>query len=166
MSDDITQMEHLTVIPQNIIDDHKNDKIQFVALLDEMRKTLVQTDKLMQLYRLKNIGFYLAYIAARKVRHHHLKRKLVVVDTETTTGILELLILDKTNVEPLGGVKLMIAALNLVTESDEDGETYTDCIAPATYQGKLMMDGYTTIDFDFVIEAGKTCSKQFLMVNS
>ena len=165
LNDDVTQMEHLTVIPQNIIDEHKNDKVQFAALMDEMRKTLVQIDKLMQLYRLKNMNFYLAYTAARKVRHHHLKRKLAVVDTETTTGILELLILDKTTEEPLAGAKLMVAALNLVVESDEDGETYTDCIAPATYQAKMMMDGYATIDFDFVIEAGKTCSKQFLMVN-
>ncbi|MEI8201546.1 MAG: hypothetical protein WCH34_00925 [Bacteroidota bacterium] len=164
LADDITKMGQLTAIPQDMIDQHAIDNKLFNDHLDLMRKKFrEQIDKAMQIYRIKNINFFMAYTAARKVRHHHLKRKLKEVDLETTTGTLELLILEKTTLEPMVGVKLVVALLNLVAESDEDGETYTDEIKPGTYQGKLFFDGYQTIDFEFVIEAGKTCTLQFQM---
>lgn len=160
----ITEMEKAAVIPQQIIDQHKIDKKKFDDHLTMCRKFLdKQMDKGMQIYRIKNINFYMAYTAARKVRHYHVKRKTTEVDLETTTGILELLVFDKSTAMPLPNVKLVVAALNLVTNTDEDGETYSDKLIPGKYQGKLFCDGYKTIDIEIIIEAGKSCTKQFLM---
>lgn len=164
LTTDQTQIESIPLVPQNMIDQHKNDNTLLVSEIDIMRAILdKQIDKAMQIYRIKNLPFYLAYTAARKVRHHHLKRKLPVADTETTTGILELLVLEKNTESPLSGVKLLISRLNLIMESDQDGETYTDKLTPGNYQAKLSSEGYKDIEFVFVIEAGKTCTLQFLM---
>ena len=164
LNDDLSKLETDTLAPQNIKDKHKNDNILFEELLKGIRSLFdKQIDRLMQIYRLKNIELYLAYTAARKVRHHHLKRKLTNIDTETSTGILELLVLDKETLEPLAGVQLLVLLLNLVSTTDEEGETYDDEIAPGTYQGKLTYDGYKDLDFTITIEAGKTCTLQLLM---
>ncbi len=160
----IEKMKTASVLPQKIIDQHKNDNIQMNDHIEVCRKYLdKQLDGAMEIYRIKNMAFYLAYVASRKVRHHHMKRKAITDDAETTTGFLELLILDKISTEPIEGAMLTIAALNIETESDVDGETYNDMLPAGTYQAKLSYDGYAEVSFDFVIEAGKTCSKQFLM---
>jgi hypothetical protein len=164
IGDDLTQLETLTQVPQNMIDAHKAEKIIFVDNLDDAQKFLEeQIDKTMQQYKLKNMALYLGYLAARKVRHHHLKRKLRLPDAETTTGILETLLLFKDTLEPAAGASLVIALLNISETADAEGETYNDEIAPGTYHGKISMEGYLDIEFDFTIEVGKTCDLQFLL---
>jgi len=159
-----TNMLQLTKVPQNVIDEHKNNRQLLKAYLkDERHKLSEQMDGAMGIYKMKNLLFYLAYTAARKVRHHHLKRKFKELDVETTTGILELLVLDKLTNEPLPGAQLLIASLNIVETFDEDGETYNDKIAPGSYQAKLFMEGYKDVEFSFVIEAGKYTTLQFVM---
>jgi len=164
LNNGVTKMESLTAIPQNMIDLHKNNKILFEDFLDGIKKILdEQLDKAMLIYKLKNMAFYLAYLAARRVRHHHLKRKPKVIDPETLTGILELMVLYKDTLDPAAGVSLVVQLLSISETTDEDGETYNDELKPGTYHGKLTMDGYKDVEFDFTIEAGKTCSLQFLM---
>lgn len=164
LTDDITQMQALTVIPQDMIDAHKATKIEFVDHMEKSKKFLdKEMDKAMELYRITNMSFYLLYIASRRTRHHHMKRKLIAPDTETTTGILELLILFKEGLGPAAGTSLVVTGLNISEIADEEGETYNDGIVPGTYHGKLSMEGYKDIEFDFTIEAGKTCMLQFLM---
>ena len=92
-----------------------------------------------------------------------MKRKAVVPDPETTTGILELLLLFKDSMEPAAGVSFVVSSLNISEISDAEGETYNDELVPGTYHGKLSLEGYKDIEFDFTIEAGKTCTLQFLM---
>lgn len=159
----IEKMETAAALPADIIDKHKNDKIMLNNHIDLCSKHLKKMDDAMEIYRVKNLAFYLAYTASRKVRHHHIKRKAKTDNAETTTGFLELLIIDKASSEAIAGAKLTIAVLNIVNESDADGETYNDMLPIGTYQAKLSLDGYAEINFDFEIEAGKTCSKQFLM---
>jgi hypothetical protein len=164
INDDLTQLETLTQVPQDMIDAHKAEKIIFVDIMDGIRKFEdEEVDKIMKQYKLKNMSFYLNYIAARKVRHHHMKRKLKLPDAETTTGTLETMLLFKDSMEPAKGASLVVAALNISITADEDGETYNDELAPGTYHGKISMEGYKDIEFDFTIEAGKTCDLQFLL---
>jgi hypothetical protein len=164
INDDLSQLETLTQVPQNMIDAHKAEKIIFVNNLDTCQKFQEeQMDKTMQQYKIKNMAFYLAYLAARKVRHHHLKRKLILPDDETTTGTLETMLLFRDTMEPAAGASLVIALLNISETADAEGETYNDEIAPGTYHGKISMEGYNDIEFDFTIEAGKTCDLQFLL---
>jgi len=122
-----------------------------------------EMEPFMEIYRQEFVEFYLAYLAARKVRHHHMKRKAKLPDLETTTGTVELLVLDKVRMEPLAGVNFMVMALNLSESTDMDGETYNDEIAPGSYAGVLSCDGYKSMSFDFVIKAGETSTLQFLM---
>ena len=117
----------------------------------------------MGMYRLTNMTLYLAYLAARRARHHHMKRKSKPVDPETTTGILELLILFKDSMEPAVGTSFVAPTLNISETADAEGETYNDALAPGSYHGKLSLEGYKDIEFDFTIEAGKTCALQFLL---
>ncbi len=164
LTDDLTQLETLTQVPQDMIDAHKAEKIIFVDHLNATNTFIEeQLDKTMKQYKIKNMAFYLSYLAARKVRHHHMKRPLVIPDPETTTGILELLVLFKDSMDPAAGVSLVVALLNISETTDAEGETYNDELAPGTYHGKLSLEGYKDIEFDFTIEAGKTCDLQFLM---
>jgi hypothetical protein len=164
IGDDLTQLETLTQVPQDMIDAHKAEKIIFVDILAGIRKFEdEQLDKTMQQYKIKNMSFYLNYIAARKVKHHHMKRKLVLPDEETTTGILEIMLLFKDTMSAAAGANVVIPLLNISETTDEDGETYNDEIAPSTYHGQISMEGYKDIEFDFTIEAGKTCDLQFLL---
>ncbi len=159
----IEKMETAAALPADIIDQHKNDKIMLDNHIDLCSKHLKKMDDAMEIYRVKNMAFYLAYTASRKLRHHHMKRKAKTGDAESSSGFLELLIIDKASSEPIAGAMLTIAALNIENESDADGETYNDMLPAGTYQAKISSDGYAEINFDFEIEAGKTCSKQFLM---
>lgn len=164
LHDDLHQLETLSKVPKNMIEAHKNTKIMFVKnLADSDKFEEEELDKTMQLYRIRNMAFYLAYTAARKARHHHTKRKFIAPDAETTTGILELMLLFKDTMEPAAGASFVVALLNISTTADEDGETYNDGLKPGTYHGQISMDGYKTIEFDFTIEAGKTCDLQFLL---
>ncbi len=160
----VTQLEQISKLPLDIIKQHANDNKLYD---DHERKTRKffekEMDPFMEIYRKVFVEFYLAYIAARKVRHHHLKRKVILPDVETTTGTIELLVLDKASMEPLAGVNLMVMSLNLSESTDGDGETYCDEIAPGSYTGTLSCEGYKSLNFDFVIKAGETSSLQFLM---
>ncbi|MEI6851493.1 MAG: hypothetical protein WCL06_01575 [Bacteroidota bacterium] len=164
LTEDITQMEALTLIPQDMIDAHKALKIQFVDHMGKSKEFLdKQMDKAMELYRITNVPFYLLYTASRKARHHHRKRKLPVPDPEATTGILELMVLFKESMDAAAGVSFIVPVLNISQTTDEDGEIYCDQLVPGTYTAKLTMDGYKSIEFEFTIEAAKTNMLQFLM---
>lgn len=164
LTNDITQMNQLALVPQDMIDAHKATKTEFVNHMAASKIFMdTQLDKAMQLYRITNMDFYLLYTASRRARHHHMKRKLPIPDPETTTGILELMVLFKDSMESAAGVNFVVALLNIAETTDEDGETYNDLLAPGTYHGKLSLEGYNDIEFDFTIEAGKTCALQFLM---
>jgi hypothetical protein len=84
-------------------------------------------------------------------------------DPETTTGILSLIVYDTGTQEPLAGVINSIPALDHSNTTDEDGEDYRDEIAPGDYQGTLFLEGYRPLNYNFTIEAGKTCSLQLYM---
>lgn len=157
-------LEKMTKLPKAIIDKRAADN----KMYDDHEKMVKkffddEMDAFMEGYRKLNMSLYLAWLAARKVRHHHLKRKPVTPDPETTTGILELLLLFKDSMEAAAGVGLVIASLSISETSDVDGEIYIDALAPGTYHAKLSLEGYNDIEFDFTIEAGKTCSLQFLL---
>ena len=157
-------MKNLTKLPAAVIAQHANDYKEYMLHEDVVRKFYdTEMDPVMGMYKLTNMTLYLAYLAARRVRHHHMKHKPIPVDPETTTGILELLLLFKDSMEPAAGVNLVVSDLNISEISDAEGETYNDLLAPGTYHAKLSMDGYKSIEFDFTIEAGKTCAMQFLM---
>jgi len=160
----VTQLEQISKLPQDIIKQHAIDNTMYEDHEKLTKKFFdKEMDAFMEIYRKEYVEFYLAYIAARKVRHHHLKRKAKLPDVEKTTGILELLVLDKVKMESLAGVNLVVMALNLSESTDVDGETYNDEIAPGTYAGVLSCDGYKSMSFDFVIKAGETSTLQFLM---
>ncbi len=160
----VAQLEQISKLPQDIIKQHAIDHTMYEDHEKLTKKFFdKEMDPFMEIYRKAYMEFYLAYVAARKVRHHHMKRKAILPDVETTTGILELLVLDKVSMEPLAGVNFMVMALNLSESTDGDGETYNDNIAPGSYTGILHNDGYKSISFDFVIKAGETSSLQFLM---
>ncbi len=160
----VAQLEQISKLPQDIIKQRAIDNTMYEDHEKLTKKFFEkEMDPFMEIYRKEYVEFYLAYVAARKVRHHHLKRKAILPDVETTTGILELLVLDKVSMEPLPGVQLLIASLNIVETFDEDGETYNDKIAPGSYQAKMFMEGYKDIEFSFVIEAGKYTTLQFVM---
>ena len=158
------KLEEVSKLPKEVIMQHANDLKQYEVHEKAVKKLYdKEMDPFMKIYMLENMELFLAYAAARKVRHHHLKHTPAPVDADTTTGILELLILFKDSMEAAAGVGLVIAALSISETSDVDGEIYIDALAPGTYQGHLSMEGYKDIDFEFIIEAGKTCALQFLM---
>jgi hypothetical protein len=157
-------LKDLTKLPLAVVTKHANDYDEYMLHEKKVRKFFdTEMDTFMQIYRLTDMGLYLAYLAARRSRHHHLKRKAKPIDPETTTGMLELLLLLKDSMAPAAGVNFVIVSLSISESSDEDGEIYIDGLAPGTYHGKLSMEGYKDIEFDLTIEAGKTCSMQFLM---
>ena len=161
-TDDIAKLETLTVIPQDMIRAHKNEKILMETDMADDKKFLVeQLDKVMQLYKIKNMAFYLTYTAARRVMHHHIKRKLKPVDP--TTGTLEIMALAKSDLEAMVGATFLVESLGLTMMTDADGEIFKDGFAPGLYHGKLSKEGFKDVVFDFTIVAGKTCAVQFLM---
>lgn len=160
----VKKLDELTKLPQDVLKQHANDKKQYDDLERKIKKFYdTEMDPFMKVYRIANINLFLAYTAARKVRHHNMKRKPIVVDPEITTGILELLVLNKESMEAAAGVGFVVTALNVSGSTDGDGEIYTDGIVPGVYHGKLFFDGYKDVEFDFTIVAGKTCGMQFLM---
>ena len=160
----VAQLEQISKLPQDIIKQRANDNTMYEDHEKLTKKFFdKEMDPFMEIYRKEFVEFYLAYLAARKVRHHHMKRKAKLPDLETTTGTVELLVLDKVGMEPLAGVNFMVMALNLSESTDVDGETYNDEIAPGSYAGVLSCDGYKSMSFDFVIKAGETSTLQFLM---
>jgi len=161
-TDDIAKLETLTVIPQDMIRAHKNEKILMETDMADDKKFLVeQLDKVMQLYKIKNMAFYLTYTAARRVSHHHIKRKLKPVDP--TTGTLEIMVLAKSDLEAMVDATFVVESLGLTMLTDADGEIFKDGLAPGVYHGKLSKEGFKDVVFDFTIVAGKTCAVQFLM---
>ena len=160
----VNQLETVTKLPQNVIKQHANDNIEYETHEKKVIKFFDEEfDTFMEIYQLSNMSLFLAYTAARRVRHHHLKRKSKDVDPETITGILELMVLYKSSMEPVFGANFAVVSLSISETTDEDGEIYIDMLAPGTYQGKLMLDDMKTIEFEFVILAGKTTALQFLM---
>jgi len=158
------KLESVAKLPQDVIKQHALDMKQWESHLKIIKKFFdKEMDPFMEIYKVTMVVLYMAYIAARKVRHHHLKRKPKVVDPETTTGILELMVLFKASLDPAVGANYVVTALGISGTTDEDAETYDDGIKPGTYHGKISMDGYKDIEFDFTIEAGKTTSLQFLL---
>lgn len=161
-NDDLDQMQDLTHIPKDMIAAHKVEKELLEADFVLDKKFLdEQLDKAMQLYKIKNMAFYLSYTAARRARHHHLKRKLKPV--EPTTGTLEILVLQHGSLVNMVDVNFLVASLNITMMTDADGEIFKDGFAPGTYHGKLFKTGFKDVVFDFTIVAGKTCAVQFLM---
>lgn len=161
-SADITLMENLTKIPQNMIDAHKIEKGLLLDHLGLVQKFYdEQLDRVMQLYKIVNMTFFLSYTAARKVRHHHTKRKIKPADP--TTGTLETYLVYKSNLEPVPDATYTVTSLNITMMTDVDGETFKDGLAPGTYHGKFSKTGYKDVVFDFTIVAGKTCALQFVM---
>ena len=161
-SANITLMENLTKIPQNMIDAHKVEKELLMSHLGVVQKFFdEQLDRAMQLYKIVNMTFFLSYTAARKVRHHHMKRK--IVPAEPTTGTLETYLVLKSNLEPVADATFTVTSLNITMMTDVDGETFKDGLAPGTYHGKFSKTGFKDVVFDFTIVAGKTCALQFMM---
>ncbi len=153
-----------TKLPLDVVKQHANDKVQYEDMENTSKKFYdKEMDPYMKIYKITDMGLFLAYLAARKVRHHHLKRKAVVPDPETITGILELMLLFKASMDPAAGASYVVTALGISDTTDEDGEGYNDELKPGTYHGKISMDGYKDIEFDFTIEAGKTTALQFLL---
>jgi len=103
----------------------------------------------------------LAYTAARKVGHHHLKRK--IVPQLPTTGTLETMVVMKTTLAPVKGATLVIERVENTYITDADGETYTAGLAPGLYHARIVKTDCKDIVFDFSIVAGKTCALQFIM---
>jgi hypothetical protein len=84
-------------------------------------------------------------------------------DTDTTTGILSLIVYDKETGEPLAGVINSIPALNHSNTTDEDGEDYADGADPGDYQGTLFCEGKKPLNYTFTSEAGKTTTLKLYM---
>ncbi len=158
------KLDTMAKLPQDVIKQHALDMKQWENHLKTIKKFFDdEMDPFMEIYQVAMVALYLAYLAARKVRHHHLKRKPKVVDPETTTGILELMALFKASMGPAAGASYVVTALGISDTTDEDGEGYNDGCKPGTFHGKIMMEGYKDIEFDFTIEAGKTTALQFLL---
>lgn len=157
-------LESLCQLPLAVIEQHANDKKTYENMEKNAKKFYdAEMDPYMRIYRNAMVSLFLAYTASRRVRHHHLKRKPKVIDPETTTGILEIMLLFKASMDPAAGANYFISGLGISGTTDEDGETYDDELKPGTYHGKISMEGYKDIEFDFTIEAGKTCALQFLL---
>lgn len=158
------KVDDLTKLPQDILKKHASDKKEYVLHEDVVRKFFdTEMDPFMEIYRKFDMTLYLAYLAARKVRHHHLKRKPKPAEPGSTKGVLELLILFKNNLQPAVGAAFEVTSLNIMEVVDADGETYNNEIVTGTYHGKISKEGYKDIEFDFTIVAGQTCAMQFLM---
>ena len=159
-----TNLETVTQLPQDVIKQHAEDNKMYEDHEKEVKKFFKkEMDPFMKIYMKINMPFYLAYLGARHVRHHHLKRKPKIVDTETTTGILDMLVLEKDTLHPLADVGFVIPSLNISESSDEDGDIYIDEIVPGGYKGKLHAEGYKDVDVDLVVKVGETTGLQFLM---
>ena len=157
-----TDLEAKTKLPLAVIQQHANDKIQLESLEKDVMKFFdEEMDRFMKIYRITNVGLFLAYTAARHVRHHHLKRKMVPV--EPTTGTMELFVVGKSDLAAMVGVAWTVKSLGLTMQTDADGEIFKDGLAPGLYHGKLSKEGFKDVVFDFTIVAGKTCALQFLM---
>jgi len=155
-------LETMTKLPLAVIKQHASDKKQYMALEKNARKFFKeQFDPFMDIYQILDVSFYLAYTAARKVRHHHLKRK--IVPQTPTTGTLETMVVMKTTLVPAAGATLVIERVENTYITDADGETYTAGLAPGLYHARIVKTDCKDIVFDFSIVAGKTCALQFIM---
>jgi len=157
------KLETLSKLPLAVIKQHANDKKQFEASEKKSRKFYdTEFDPFMEIYRIVDVSFYLAYTAARKVRHHHLKRKKPAGPVPTT-GTLETMVVMKTTLLPVAGATLVIERVEKTYITDADGETYTGGLLPGLHHGKIVKKDCNDIVFDFTIVAGKTCAMQFVM---
>ncbi len=158
------KFEAVTKLPQAVIKQHADDKIQWEAKEKKIFKFYdTEFDTFMQIYRIVDVTFYLAYTSARHVRHHHLKRKAPPIVPVPTTGTLETYVVMKTTLVPLAEVSLLIDDNEVAILTDGNGETYTPGMAPGLHHGKLVKTDLKDVPFDFTIVAGKTCALQFVM---
>ena len=158
------KFEAVTKLPQAVIKQHADDKKQWVEKEKEINKFYdKEFDTFMQIYRIADVTFYLAYTSARHVRHHHLKRKAPPIVPIPTTGTLETYVVMKITLVPLAEVSLFIDDNEVAILTDGNGETYSSGLAPGVHHGKLVKTDLKDVVFDFTIVAGKTSALQFMM---
>ena len=119
-------------------------------------------DKMVYSYKDTNPDFYLEYHNARKIGGYK-KKKVVPPAPDSLTGTLHLNASSSSTGLAILGAIFTILSINFGAVTDVNGEIVNEKMLPGTYTGRLTCDGYTPIDFTFIITKAMICELGFMM---